>query len=218
MKRTLFFQRPFPHSFYNVTIILIVVNAFVFLLHTFAPNISNLFYDQLALVPSEMAKRGNYWSFVTYLFVHGDFWHILFNMFGLFMFGIPVEQKVGSTEFLIYYFICGILSGVALYLLDPLLGPGMYIGASGAIYAVFLAFVTFFPTATLYIWGILPVKAYILMIGLVAFSIIAQLTGIMGNVSHIGHLAGILVGFLYFVIRFRTNPVKEIMYVRRYYR
>ncbi|RPJ05819.1 MAG: rhomboid family intramembrane serine protease, partial [Spirochaetaceae bacterium] len=93
MKRTFFFQRPLPHSYYNVTIILIAINVVIFLLRYLAPHFSGIFLNQLVLIPAELSTLGNYWSFVTYMFVHANAWHIIFNMFALFMFGIPIEQK-----------------------------------------------------------------------------------------------------------------------------
>jgi membrane associated rhomboid family serine protease len=159
------------------------------------------------------------WTLVTYLFIHYDIFHIGFNMIALLVFGMAVEQKMGSNEFLLFYFFSGILSGVLLCLVYPLLGlrTEMIIGASGAIYAVMLAYATFFPYSTLLIWGIIPVKAYILVLVLLAIAIISTVFGWMGDIAHLGHLAGALFGFIYFPLRLRINPIKEIIYTRRYY-
>ncbi|MBN1525543.1 MAG: rhomboid family intramembrane serine protease [Spirochaetales bacterium] len=224
MRKPLFFQRPFNYSFYNATIILIIINVAVFALRLLAPNLGGLINDALTLIPRQIEARQNYWSVLTYLFVHSPetYTHILFNMFALFMFGTHIERKLGSTEFLLYYLITGLLTGITLFLLDPLMPgremgiPIYYMGASASIYAILLAFGTFFPNVTLRIWFVLPVKAYILVIGLTAFSIFAQLTGLFGETSHIGHLAGLFFGVLYFVVRFRINPIKEFINARRY--
>jgi membrane associated rhomboid family serine protease len=226
MRRTLFFQKPLPYSYYYATIILIVVNILVFALRYLAPNFSNTFmsmapggrnYVDLITDPITFTQRP--WTLVTFLFIHGDIFHVGFNMFALLIFGLSVERKMGSNEFLLFYFFSGILSGALLCLIYPLLGleAVRLIGASGAIYAVMLAYATFFPYSTLLIMGIIPVKAYILVLIYLAFSVIAEITGIMGDVSHLGHLAGALFGFLYFPLRLRINPVKEIIYTRRYY-
>jgi membrane associated rhomboid family serine protease len=238
MRRTPFFQKPLPYAYYYATIILIVLNALVFILRYLAPHFFNNYmsldpetganYFGLITNPALLLQRP--WTLVSYLFMHADEMHIIFNMISLLIFGLAVEKKLGSNEFLLLYFFCGIFDGLLLVFLYPLLGldSQMVIGASGAIFAVMLAYATFFPYSTLLIWGIIPVKAYVLVLILLGFSILAPLVlfffpfiapalGMIGNVSHLGHLAGALFGFLYLLVRLRVNPVKEIIYTRRYY-
>ena len=221
MRRTLFFQRPLPYTYYNATIILVVINVAIFLVRYLAPGFDeNIIWNYMPLVPDKVLNLEQIWTVFTYMFVHGDPFHIIFNMIALLIFGIAMEHKLGSNEFVLYYFLTGTLTGVLLSFVHPLLGWGEIpvVGASAAIYALLLAYATYFPYSTLLIWGIIPVKAYALVLGLVAFSVIASLFNIMGNVSHLGHLGGVLIGFLYFLIRLRINPVKEIIYTRRYYK
>ena len=220
MRKTLFFQRPLPYAFYNATIILVVLNVVIFLLRYLAPYFQEEFIDRyLLLVPNDIQQLKNVWALFTYMFVHADAFHIIFNMIALLLFGNVIEHKLGSHEFLLYYFLTGILAGVLMTFVHPLIGWGdvPVVGASGAIYALLLAYATFFPQNKLLIWGLIPVKAYILVIGLTIFSIIGPFIGLLGNVAFLGHLGGIIFGFLYFPIRLRINPIKEIIYTRRYY-
>ena len=95
------------------------------------------------------------WTPFSYMFLHGDFWHVFMNMLVLFFFGPPLESKWGSSEFIRYYLICG-LGGVALSFLFV---SYSIIGASAAVYGVMLAFAMVWPDAPIYVWGIFPVKA-----------------------------------------------------------
>ena len=228
MRRTPFFRKPLPYSYYYATIILIVFNVLIFALRLVAPNFSSNYMNldpgsdnpnYFGLITNLATFTQRPWTLVTFLFMHENPMHIIFNMFALLIFGLTVERKMGSNEFLLFYFFSGILSGVLLCLIYPLFGMQtvMVIGASGAIYAVMLAYATFFPYSTLLIWGIIPIKAYILVFIMLAIAVVAPIFGIMGDVSNLGHLAGALFGFLYFPLRLRINPVKEIIYTRRYY-
>jgi membrane associated rhomboid family serine protease len=135
------------------------------------------------------------WTLITYMFAHGNFWHLFWNMLALFFFGPPLEQRWGSTEFLKYYFICG-MGGAALSFLFAFSSP--IIGASAAVYGVMLAFAMNWPDAPIYIWGILPVKAKYLVMVLAVFSIMSMVNPSGGgNIAHAAHLGGFAAGFIY---------------------
>ncbi len=168
---------------------LLIANAVVSLCAWLIPGLQT----SLGFIPSRALQQP--WSFVTYMFVHGDFWHLFFNMLGLFFFGPPVEERLGSREFIKYYTICGLIGGAVLALFFA--RNGLLIGASGAVYAVMLAFAFFWPNAPIYIWGIFPVKAKWLVIAFTAMSILPMVTGRAGNVAHFAHLGGFAVGFIY---------------------
>jgi len=165
-----------------------------------------------ALIPESVLRDGYIWQIVTYMFMHGGFFHILINMLILFMFGTQLEREFGSSEFLLYYFTIGIGAGIILTFGYPLLGMSnaVVVGASGAIYGLLLAFATRHPNQPVYIWGILPVKAYMLLIIFTAIELFSQVLNPASGISHLGHLSGLLVGFLYFLVRFGINPIQEI--------
>jgi membrane associated rhomboid family serine protease len=211
-------RRPFRYSYTQVVFYLIGINVLIYLAQHFFKrigpfNIPLTYY--LAMIP-DLVLNGWVWQFVTYMFVHDpQRWsHLIFNMLGLFIFGIQVERRMGSKEFLLYYFITGTLAGVisfAAYYFTRT--PAILLGASGAIFAVELAFATFFPDAIIYIWGIIPLRAPVMVLGFTALELIFSVTGMQGNVAHLTHLSGFAVGWLYFLIRFRINPWREF---RRY--
>lgn len=135
------------------------------------------------------------WTLITYMFAHGNFWHLFWNMLGLFFFGPPLEQRWGSREFLKFYLICG-LGGAALSFAFAFYSP--IIGASAAVYGVMLAFAMNWPDAPIYIWGILPVKAKYLVGVLAVFSIMSMMNPSGGgNIAHAAHLGGFAAAFVY---------------------
>lgn len=147
----------------------------------------------MAFIPSRILLAP--WTLVTYMFAHGNFWHIFLNMLVLFFFGPPLEQRWGSNEFLKYYFLCG-LGGAALSFIFAPMSP--IIGASAAVYGVMLAFAMFWPDSPIYIWGILPVKAKYLVVFMALVSIMSMFGNAPGdNIAHAAHLGGFAAGFLY---------------------
>jgi membrane associated rhomboid family serine protease len=151
---------------------------------------------------------GRVWTFITYMFFHDGFSHIFFNMFALFVFGTRVERQMGSREFLLFYFITGIMAGVFSFILYYVTGTYLValMGASGAIFAVQLAYAVFFPNSIIYIWGILPLRASVMVLGFTALETFSMVTGRGGNVAHFTHLAGFAFAWLYFLVRLGMNP------------
>jgi len=168
--------------------------------------------DIFSMIPITVMK-GWVWTFVTYMFIHGDFWHVFFNMFGLYIFGIHVERQMGSKEFLLYFLVTGALAGIFSFIVYYLTGNYMValVGASGALYAVQLAYAIYYPTAVIYIWGILPLRAPVMVLAFTVLSLFFVLTGSGGNVAHLTHLAGFGFGWLYFMLRFGVNPWKRLL-------
>lgn len=180
---------------------LLIANAAVSLCAWMIPGL----FDVLGFQPNRALQQP--WSFVTYMFVHGDFWHLFFNMLGLFFFGPPVEERLGSREFIKYYTVCGLIGGAVLaFIFAP---HAMLIGASGAIYAVMLAFAFFWPDMPIYIWGIFPVKAKWLVIAFAAASVLFMVTPTRGSVAHWAHFGGFAVGFLYLKLGNRLGGSME---------
>ena len=126
MMKDSFLNRKFRYTYSNASVYLVVVNVFVFIA-TYYLNISfkglPLVY-WLSLVPGLVNNYGWAWQFVSYMFVHGSFMHLFFNMFALLMFGRTLERYLGTREFLLFYFLCGILGGVVSYAFYLLLGIG----------------------------------------------------------------------------------------------
>jgi membrane associated rhomboid family serine protease len=204
-----FYKRPLSYSFYNATLTLIIINVGVYLLSLLFPR--TIAY--LALTPYLVVRQRAIWQVATYMFVHGGTWHILFNMLALFIFGVPLERRLGSSEFLLYYFLTGIGAGIATLAVNWYIGLAMVpvVGASGAIYGLLLAYATLYPDARLFIFGILPLRAPTAVLLFAGLELFSQLTGTRNGVAHLTHLAGLLFGYLYFVIRMGINPIKVFL-------
>jgi len=201
-------MRTLPYDSWNVTWKLVLVNVIVFLMTSVSPNLG----VRLAMVPS-FILHGWVWEFFTYMFVHSGVQHIFWNMFSLVMFGIPAENQLGSSEFLLAYLLTGVFSGVVSFLCYLAAGVNvMLVGASGAIFGVMVLFAVFYPRARIFIFGLIPIKAPLMIIIYTAIELYSQLFGAGGNVAHITHLAGALGAFLYCLVRLRINPVKVFRY------
>ena len=137
------------------------------------------------------------WQPLTYMFIHGDFFHLFMNMFVLWMFGSEMESIWGSRGFLKYYFITGIGSGLIWLLLNISNPFSVLIGASGAIYGVLLAYGLMFPNRKVLIYFLFPIKVkyFVLLLGVIAF--ISSIGDTGSNISHLTHLSGMLIGFIY---------------------
>ena len=209
-----FFQRPLRNTSFNAALILIAANVIIFLAGPIIPSIIN----RMALFPPAIIVEYWIWQPFTYMFVHGSVWHLLFNMLGLFLFGTQLERRVGSSEFLLYYLVSGTLAGLLSFFVYWLTGTFnvALIGASGAVFAVLLAFATYFPTATILVFGILPVRAPILVLGYAAIELFNLISRTGGNVAHMTHLFGFAVGFLYLIVRLRINPITVFRNSSRY--
>lgn len=155
-------------------------------------------FGVLMLTPVSVI-HGALWQLVTYLFLHAGFWHIFFNMFGLWMFGCELERTWGSRRFLNYYFLTGIGAGLTVVLLSPF-SRIPTIGASGAIYGVLLAYGVLFPNRIILVpilfFFFIPVPAKWLVIVFGGIEFLSAL-GPGDMISHTGHLGGMLIGLIY---------------------
>ena len=201
-------RRPFRYRNDNVVFYLIGINILVYLAQRLLLGLPVIGY--LSMIPVYVIRRGWIWQFVTYMFVHdpSSISHILFNMFALFVFGRHVEERMGSMEFLLYYLLTGALAGFFSFLAFLFTGNAFtsLMGASGAVFAVQLAYASFFPNSIIYLWGILPLRAPVLVLGFTALELVFMITGSRGNVAHMTHLAGFAFGWIYFMARFGINP------------
>ena len=186
---------------------LVLVNVAVFLLQGILLN--DVLAKGLALIPAQVT-RGMVWELATYMFLHGSFMHILFNMFLLIMFGSEMERWWGSREFVKYYFVTGIGAGVVHILSAYLFGNphGLVIGASGAVLGVLLAYGLTFPNRQILLWFVIPVSARTLVIVLAVMDLLFAFSGNDG-VARFAHLGGMLTGLLYLKREILTSVWKR---------
>ncbi len=153
----------------------------------------------LAFIPARVLVHP--WTLVSYMFLHGGFGHLFFNMLMLFFFGPRAEVKLGGRSFLWLYAISGV-TGAVLHLASQWGSPIPMLGASGAVYGVMLAFAFYWPRERIYIWGILPIESRVLIIALTAMNLFFGMSG-GGNVAYFAHLGGFAGAFAY--LRFREH-------------
>lgn len=196
-------NRQFRYTYSNSAAAIAVINIVAYGVVTFLfPRFLYIF----SLIPSAVLYRHWYWQFFTYMFMHGGLWHLLFNMLALFMFGMPVERKIGTREFVLFYFLVGTLSGIASYIAFYLSGRNvMLLGASGAIYGVMLLFSVFFPSAGVLLFGFIPMRASTLVLLYFCIEFFGSVFA-SGSIGHSTHLFGLLFAFLYVMIRMRIKP------------
>lgn len=168
---------------------LLIANGVAFLVTWLVGE--GIVFDAFGLQPRRLLVRP--WGVGTYMFVHAGFWHLFSNMLMLFFFGPPLESRWGSREFLRFYLISG-LGGAALSLLVL---PGMVVGASAAVYGVMLAFAMNWPNASIYVYGIIPVKAKWLVAFLLVVTLAGTFDSTQSSIAHAAHLGGIVAAFLY---------------------
>jgi len=190
---------------------LVMVIGAVFLL-TYIPAVAfgwRFAYDWFSLVPYLVVHRFFVWQLVTYLFLHGGWFHVIFNLFALWMFGSDLERQWGSKRFLFYFFLTGVGAGLCDVLLNTLFPPAIpsaTIGCSGAVYGLLLAYGVLFPERVILFSLFIPMKAkwFVALMGLIEF--VSSLSGPGSGVSHVAHLGGMLFGFLY--LRGATLPFR----------
>src|SRR5665647_143911 len=188
-----------------VVLNLIIINAIVF--------VAQLVFDktggQTAWLTNKLAlysyDTGLFkpYQLVTHMFAHGGFFHILFNMYALWLFGAVLEKTWGPKRFLIFYLICGLAAGITEMFLVP---QGAAIGASGAVMGLLAAFAYTFPNVQFYILPIpFPIKAKYLAMIYAAIDIFGQFSGYGGNIAHFAHLGGLATGLILAIIWSKTD-------------
>jgi membrane associated rhomboid family serine protease len=191
---------------------IIIANVAMFLITLILPSI--VLY--LGLRPADVIG-GQVWQPFTYMFLHGGFFHILFNMLALWMFGVELERMWGSRFFTKYYFVTGLGAAATTLVLSFLPGSfgnqlyqSLTIGASGAVYGVLLAYALYFPHRPIYMYFVFPIPAkyFVMIIG--AISLLSSLGGPSG-VAHFAHLGGLAAGYLY-LKGVRVNLLAELQY------
>jgi membrane associated rhomboid family serine protease len=157
--------------------------------------------------------RGMLWQPVTYMFLHGGFMHLLFNMFTLFFLGPETERAMGSRHFLAMYLLSGVLGGLGWIWLSPQ-PHALCVGASGAIYGVLAAFATLYPRRrlTLLVFFIFPVTlmAWQLVAGLALVEFMLAGRDQASGIAHTAHLAGAFAGFLYIDQLFESTHLRRL--------
>ncbi|MEL3906192.1 MAG: rhomboid family intramembrane serine protease [Treponema sp.] len=204
-------REPFRYEYRHSAFKIAALNIFIL----FLTANSSYFYRLFALTPILMVRAHMYWQVFTYQFLHGDFWHLFSNMLGILIFGTAVEKKIGSREFLLFYLLTATLCGVAAcagYLLIGFERVSL-IGASGAVFAVLYLFAVLYPDSTIFVFGLIPMPAPILVIIYGCMEVYDMLFT-HDSVAHSVHLSGLFFAWLYIRVRFRIKPMKVWQFSR----
>jgi len=191
----------FKNKFQNSPIKLIIaLNILIYLLTN-----GQWSFHQLFGISTDNFKI---WQPLTYMFFHGGFMHLFFNMFLLWMFGNQLEKIWGPIKFLTYYLTTGIGAGILIYIFSD----GVTIGASGSVMAILFAYGYIYPNQMLFLWFI-PMKAKHAILILILMEITQELSrNPLDNISHIGHLGGMLIGFLY--LKYGHHFIKRLPFIK----
>ncbi len=171
----------------SVVQLLLIANVVAYFLQLSLPGVTDLF----VFVPQMVLTRP--WTLVTYMFLHGGFMHIAFNMLALYFFGPRVEERLGTRRFTILYFV----SGIAGALLSLMFSGAPILGASAGVFGVMMAFAHFWPDVPINIWGIIPVPARLFVIGTTVLAFWGGFGGGRGGIAHFAHLGGYAGAYLY---------------------
>ena len=183
----------------RVTRNLIIINIIIFVATVLAERVmhNDIFGRLFALYPIS-SPFFRFWQPVTYMFMHGGIWHILFNMYTLYIFGSVVERMIGEKKFLIFYFICGLGAAALQLAVQSIQGSfACTVGASGAIYGLLIAYAMLFPQSKLtLIFPPVTLSAKWMVIVFAGIEILTSIGPLDDGIAHLAHLGGMLFGWL----------------------
>ncbi len=182
---------------------LIIINLAIWILLTLT-HTERMLFPVFGLVPRLVWSSLMVWQPFTYMFLHAGFWHVALNMFVLWMFGTELEREWGGAAFLRYYFITGVGAGLVTTLFN-LNSTIPVVGASGAIYGVLLAYGLAYPNREVYLYFMFPVKVKYFVGFLVIMAFLASFQPGGSTISHLTHLSGMVIGWVYLKSGWRST-------------
>ena len=194
---------------------IVIANVAAFLLDAVVPSLTLAF----GLRPADVVERLQIWQPLTYMFLHGGVFHLLFNMLALWMFGVELERMWGSRYFTKFYFVAGggaALTTIFLSFLPFSFSTSLYnsltIGASGAVYGVLLAYAMYFPNRPIYMYFFFPIPAKYFVMIMGGISLYSSMSAAGGGIAHTTHLGGLVAAYLYLQGGRRSSLMTEIRY------
>jgi membrane associated rhomboid family serine protease len=180
--------------------LLVIASAAAYLVSLVLPQVTLL----LGLRPADIFGQLRIWQPLTYMFLHGGIFHLLFNMLALWMFGVELERMWGPRYFAKFYFASGAgaaLTTIALAIVPGSFGDQLYysltIGASGAVYGILLAYALYFPNRPIYLYMVFPIPAKYFVMIMGGISLLSAVNSTGGGVAHVTHLGGLVAAYLY---------------------
>ncbi|QEG25066.1 rhomboid family protein [Mariniblastus fucicola] len=192
---------------FSIVAILIAINFIVWIADTFSPVVVKIpeagvyVHWVSSWLRLDTGRPWMIWTFLTYGFTHASIessiWHIIFNMFVLFMFGRPVAERLGRYEFLRFYLSAIVFAGLAFFFWYLIIGErGSCVGASGATMAVLILFILWYPHQKLYLMGVVEVPAWLMGAGVIGYDLLRAFSP-NSEVAWQAHLGGALFAWLY---------------------
>jgi rhomboid family protein len=185
---------------------LIAANVLVYLLQFLSGGAVDDLFALQPLQPIEGQPHFHLWQIVTYAFLHSteNYWHLLFNMFGLWMFGTGIERYVGPRRLLVCYFASIVTAAIAQLTVPVLFGapPEATIGASGGVFGLILAYAVMFPKSKVAVYFIIPMPTWLFATLYAALELFQGVTGSQSGIAHFAHLGG-MVGSALVVLQWR---------------
>jgi membrane associated rhomboid family serine protease len=185
---------------------LIAANVLVYLLQFLSGGVVDDLFALQPLQPIEGQPHFHLWQFVTYAFLHStdNYWHLLFNMFGLWMFGTGIERYVGPRRLLVCYFASIVTAALAQLTVPLLFGapPEATIGASGGVFGLILAYAVMFPKSKVAVYFVIPMPTWLFATLYAALELFQGVTGRQSGIAHFAHLGG-MVGSALVILQWR---------------
>ena len=189
--------------------ILIAANVLVYLLQIQSHGALDQLFALWPLQPVDGQSNFKIWQIVTYAFLHAtdNYWHLLFNMFGLWMFGEGIERYVGPRRLLACYFASVVTAALAQLTVPLLFGepPSRTVGASGGVFGLILAYAVMFPKSKVAVYFIIPMPTWLFATLYAALELFQGVTGSQSGVAHFAHLGG-MVGSALVILQWRRRP------------
>jgi membrane associated rhomboid family serine protease len=208
-----------PLSGLSITLMIILLNVIAFFAFLTLIGSGTLSIDAVAIKPENILQGKYLWTFLTSMFMHGNFFHIFANMFSLLFLGSLIEKIIGPKRYFWFYMLSGLFAGL-FFVLSSLIFTadlGTYaVGASGALFGLVGLLVLMTPNLPVYVMFIpIPIKMKYAGPGIL---VVLWLISIAGNVpiGNTAHLGGLIVGVGY-GLYLRSKYKKKIRYISRYF-
>ena len=203
---------------------IILINVLVFLIQQVTvTNVEGYSYSSvtysLALIPYYI-KQFEVWRIFTYMFLHGSFFHLLINMWGVYLFGSMLEQYIGSRKFLLLYLVSGLFGGIFWVLLSWS-SSAICVGASGALFGVMVAAAMLFPDVMIMLLiPPIPLKFKTFAIIYVLIETFSAFLGLETDVAHFAHIGGLIAGYILvrFLYPYQTYDILKLLKTKLYIR
>lgn len=209
-KRGFMRMPPVIRTIIAINVVIFVLQAVIGNIQVGGQSISRYIVQYLAFDPTLWASITQPWRFVTYMFLHGSGFHLLFNMLWLWWMGRSVEESIGPRSFAVLYFGAGIGGAFFHIAFSFLYGANFVIGASGAVFGVMVAFAYLFPRVPIMLILLPPIEARFVVAGLIVLDVL--FIGSSDGVARIVHLGGAGIGYLLIRAHYQGHDLSQ--YIR----